>query len=156
MAEKTVTPAKTTEAQPRYRLDLFDQLQDEFDRMWTGRWPLLWPTAHPFTPIEEWSPRADVYSQNGSIVIKAELPGVKKEDIDISVENGSLIIRGERKSEEKVEETDFYRMERSHGTFYRRLPMPKGVTAEQIKAEYKDGVLKVTVPKPARARPVGT
>jgi HSP20 family protein len=93
----------------------------------------------------------DVYEANGDLVIHAELPGVEKQDIKLTLDNGDLLIEGERKSEEKLEEKDYYRMERMAGSFYRRLPLPAGVKPEQIHAQYTDGVLEVRVPKGAAA-----
>jgi HSP20 family protein len=151
MSEKTTAPATTQVPKPR-RWDPFDlltQMQTEFDRFWGGRGPAFRPLLRPAELADTWTPRADVFEQNGNIVVKAELPGVKKEDIDVAVEDGDLVVRGERTSEETVEEKDYLRMERSSGGFYRRLPLPEGTTAEQIAATYKDGVLEVTVPKPA-------
>jgi HSP20 family protein len=151
MDEKTIAPA-TAEAPTPRRWDPFDllsQMQTELDRFWGGRWPAIRPPRRPAEFADAWTPRADVYEQNDSIVVKAELPGVKKEDIGVAIEDGDLVVRGERKSEEKVEEKDYYRMERSYGSFYRRLPLPESVTAEQITAKFADGVLEITVPKPA-------
>lgn len=152
MSEKTsVMPATTNgskEAKARRwePIDLLTQMQNEFDRFWDERWP-AWRSMRRLPGMTStWSPRADVFEKDGKIVVKAELPGVKKEDVDVSIENGDLIIHGERHAEEKVEEKDYYRMERSSGSFYRRLPLPEGVTSEQITATYKDGVLEVTAP----------
>lgn len=152
-APETTAPAATEAPKPR-RWDPFDlltQMQTELDRFWGGRWPTIRPPRRPAEFAEAWTPRADVFELNGSIVVKAELPGVKKEDIDVAVEDGDLVVRGERKAEETVEEKDFYRMERSYGSFYRRLPLPEGVSADQIAAKFADGILEVTVPKPATA-----
>jgi HSP20 family protein len=102
------------------------------------------------------SPRADVFEQNGAIVVAVELPGVKKEDIDVAVENGDLVIRGARSSDEAINEKDYYWTERFQGSFYRWLPLPAGVSAEQISATYEDGVLTVTVPKPIAETPTAT
>ena len=85
-------------------------------------------------------------------MIKAELPGVNKEDIDLSIDQGELVIRGERKSEERTEETNYVRMERSYGSFYRRLPLPKGVTEDDISATQADGVLEVRIRQPESER----
>jgi HSP20 family protein len=95
----------------------------------------------------------DVFEKNGNVIIKAELPGVDKKDITVTIEGGDLIIEGERKNESEVTEKDYYRLERSYGTFYRRLPMPFEVKAEQVKASYTDGVLEIQIPKPAEATP---
>lgn len=147
----TVATAKTEEPAKLRRWDLMDvmtQMQNDLDRLWGGRFAALRPLRRFTESGETWSPRADVYEQNGNLVVKAELPGVKKEDITVAVEDGDLVIRGERTHEEKVEEKDYYRMERSTGAFYRRLPLPEGITVDQIAATYNDGVLEVTMPKP--------
>jgi HSP20 family protein len=143
MSERKMTPATTGQSQVR-RWDPFSrlsQLESEFERLFDVRWPRM----RPFMP------RVDVYEQDGNLVTKAELPGVKKEDIDISIEGGDLIIRGERKQESEVKEENYYRMERSSGTFYRRLPMPEGVQPDQITANFSDGVLEIRIPKPQAA-----
>jgi HSP20 family protein len=88
----------------------------------------------------------DVYQKNGTLMITAELPGLKPEDVEVTVEDGDLIIKGERKAEKEVKEKDYYRMERSYGEFYRRQPLPEGIKPEQITATFADGVLHVTIP----------
>jgi HSP20 family protein len=125
---------------------------DPFDRFFGDRRPL----HRMAKPPDTWAPSADMHDQDGSIVVKVELPGVKKEDIAVAVEDGDLVIRGERKTDSKVEEKDYYRMERSFGAFYRRFPLPNGLNAEQIEVAYADGELKVTVPRPAAAQPAKT
>ena len=95
----------------------------------------------------------DIFEKDGALTVKAELPGVKKEDVAITLEGSDLIVRGERKAESEVREEDYYRMERSYGGFYRRLPLPFEVEAGQVKASFTDGVLEVTIPKPAAAAP---
>jgi HSP20 family protein len=124
-------------------IDLLNQMQAEFDQFWTNRWPAVQLARRAEA---EWAPRADVYEQDGKLVIKAELPGVAKDDVDVMIDGDDLVIRGERKAEEKVEEKDYYRMERSYGSFYRRIPLPEGATADKITATFKDGVLEVTAP----------
>jgi HSP20 family protein len=98
-------------------------------------------------------PSTDVYEKDGNLVVKAELPGMKKEDIEVTLDQGDLVIRGERKAESEVTEEDYYRLERSYGSFYRRLPLGFHVTAEQIAASYHDGVLEVRIPKPKQEQP---
>jgi HSP20 family protein len=152
-----VATAPATPETPKPRrwepFEFLTQMQADLDRFWGGRWPEFRLLRRPVEFAEVWTPRADVYEQNGSIVVKAELPGVSKEDIHVTIEEGDLVVQGERKAEEKVEEKDYYRLERSYGSFYRRLPLPEGVTAEQIDATFADGVLQVTVPKPVIAPP---
>jgi HSP20 family protein len=120
--------------------DLLNQMKSEMDR--------VFGEFRPFARSGQWSPALDVYNEGGSTVIKAELPGVKKEDIELSIDQGDLIIRGERKSDERTEETNYVRMERSYGSFYRRLPLPKGVTENEISATQADGVLEVRIKQP--------
>lgn len=136
--------------------DLFDEMQDEMARLWSQTWPFMpRPLARPLRRLAmaTWTPRIDVYTKDGNLMVKAELPGMKKEDIDVSLEDGDLIIRGERKAEHEVKEENYYRMERSYGSFYRRLPLDFTPRAEEIKATYKDGILEITVPRPAETPP---
>jgi HSP20 family protein len=95
----------------------------------------------------------DVFEKNGYLMIKAELPGVEKEDIKVEMVEGDLIVHGERKSESEVKESDYYRLERAYGSFHRRLPIPFEVKPEQVKANYKDGVLEIQIPRPTQPAP---
>ncbi len=133
--------------------DLFEDMQREMARFWNQlspfagwspfRAPRVWAQTGP-----AWEPTADVYEKDDNLIVKAELPGVKKEDIDIELDQESLIIRGERHGEHEVRDEQFYRSERSYGSFYRRLPVPEGVRPDQIHASFADGVLEVRMPKP--------
>lgn len=95
----------------------------------------------------------DVYETDKEIIVKAALPGVKPEEIDISVTSDSLTIRGESRHEEKVEKENFYRQEIRYGAFSRIVPLPAPIRAEEADAEYKDGLLTVKLPKKEEARP---
>ena len=99
-------------------------------------------------------PSVDVYEEKDSIVIKAEIPGTERNDIDVRLLDNSIIISGEKKTEEKLERKDYFRMERSHGTFTRTVNLPAGIDAEHAKASFKDGVLEVRIPKTA-SRSIG-
>ncbi len=103
--------------------------------------------------IGAWSPLCDIYEDGDDIVVKAELPGLDRNDIDVQVENNILTIRGERKREKEVKSDNLYRTERSYGAFSRSFTLPVTVDTERIKAEYKDGVLHVTLPKLEEAKP---
>lgn len=94
-----------------------------------------------------WQPAIDVTEDKENFILKADLPGLKKEDIHVSVENGILTIEGERQSETEQKEKDYHRIERSYGRFVRSLNLGTSVDDSKIKANYKDGVLEVTVPK---------
>jgi len=100
-----------------------------------------------------WSPALDVYETENDIVVKAELPGMKPEDVDISVVGDTLTIKGEKKQEEEIKKENYYRLERSYGSFQRSLRLPVDVKPDKIKATYKDGVLKVTLPKSEEVKP---
>ena len=100
-----------------------------------------------------WTPAFDVYEEKDNFVVKAELPGMKKEDINVSLHDGDLIISGERKHDTKSEGTEVYRAERFFGKFQRSVTLPTTVAANNVKAEYKDGVLTVTLPKSEEAKP---
>ncbi len=100
-----------------------------------------------------WSPAIEVAERDGQMQVHAELPGLKPEDVKVEVTDEALIIRGERKYEHEDKDGDVYRSERRYGQFYREIPLPEGANAEQAKANFKDGVLEVTLPLPeARGR----
>ena len=101
-----------------------------------------------------WTPAVDVFSRESDLVIRAELPGVDPaKDVDISVEDGVLRIRGQRKSEQRDEGANYFRMETSYGAFERNIPLPDGVNIDDIKAAHKNGVLEVVVPGAAQIAP---
>jgi HSP20 family protein len=145
--------ATMTEVKPARRWDPFSMLSEleaEMDRMFGRRLPAMFPLRRYTTSLGEgWAPSADMYEKDGDIVVKAELPGVEKDGIDVSIERGDLVIKGERKAEAEVKEDKYYRMERFAGSFYRRFPLPEGIDTNKITADYKDGVLEIRVPKPA-------
>jgi len=97
-------------------------------------------------------PKADIFEHEGTLVIKAELPGVKKGDVELTMDDGDLVISGERKAEPAIKDEDYYQGETRHGKFYRRLRLPAWAKLEQIKADHKDGVLEIRVPMPARPK----
>ena len=97
--------------------------------------------------VEIWAPRIDVYEKDNNIIIEAEIPGAKKEDIEVKIKDNAVIIKGEVKREEEKKEENMYRSERFYGHFERVIPLPVEVKAEEAKAEIKDGILKLTIPK---------
>ena len=100
-----------------------------------------------------WAPAVDIYEQDGNIVLKAEIPGVDPKKVDIRLENNILTLRGERLFEGEVKRDQYHRVERSYGVFSRAFTLPSVVDQEKIKAECKDGVLKLTLPKREEAKP---
>jgi HSP20 family protein len=107
--------------------------------------PAMWRRI----PVVEmgWAPAIEVFEKEDKFVVKAELPGMKEEDIDVSVVGDTLTIKGERKAETEVKEEDYYCCERSYGSFSRSIALPSSVDAKKIEASYEDGVLEVTLPK---------
>jgi HSP20 family protein len=125
-------------------------LRDEIDRLFEG--PLT-EFARTSGLLGGWSPALDLHEDKDNFVVKVEVPGMKKEDIDVTLQEGALSISGERKSEEKFEDAEVYRSERFVGRFQRTISLPAPVAADKIKAQYKDGVLTVTLPKTEEAKP---
>jgi len=125
-------------------------LRDEIDRLFEAPLAELTQTSNL---LSGWTPALDVFEQKENFVIKAELPGMKKEDITVSLHDGSLSISGERKSETRHEDAEVYRAERFFGRFQRAVTLPAPIAADKVQAQYKDGVLTVTLPKTEEARP---
>jgi len=100
-----------------------------------------------------WAPPVDIYETGNNLVIKAELPGIDPKDVEVRVENGTLAVSGERKSEKEVKEGNYHRVERSYGSFHRSFNLPPTVSSENVTAEYKDGVLTLTLAKREEAKP---
>jgi HSP20 family protein len=100
-----------------------------------------------------WIPAIDMYETENDIVIKAELPGITKEDIDIEVKDGILSLKGERKRDKEVKEENYHRVERYYGAFHRRFALPSHVDSDKVKAKFKDGLLEITLPKAEAAKP---
>lgn len=117
----------------------------------TWRHPLLWRRV----PTENmaWLPSLEMYEKEDKVVVRAEIPGMKQEEIDISVEDSTLTIKGERKAESEVKDEDYYRCELSYGRFSRSIALPSKVQAEQVAASYDDGILEITLPKSPEAKP---
>jgi len=113
--------------------------------------PALW---RRLPTIERgWIPSIDVFEKEDKFVVKAELPGMKAEDFDVSVVGDTLTIKGERKAESEVKEEDYYCCERSYGSFSRSITLPSTVDAKKVEATYEDGVLEVTLPKAVEVKP---
>lgn len=125
-------------------------LRDEIDRLFEA--PLA-ELARSSQLLSGWTPAFDVYEDKDNFYVRAELPGMRKEDIDLSMHNGSLSISGERKNDETVKDAEVYRSERFFGRFQRTMTLPREVAVEKIKAQYKDGILSVTLPKAEEAKP---
>jgi HSP20 family protein len=99
-----------------------------------------------------WAPSVDIYENKDQIVLEAELPGMKREDFDLSIENNVITLRGERRFEKTDESDNYHRVERSYGSFTRSFTLPQSVSADEATADYSNGVLRVTLPKREEAK----
>jgi HSP20 family protein len=124
-------------------------LQDQFNRLFNEQFR----NRTEESAWTSWAPAVDIYETPNELVVKADLPDVNEKDIDVRVENNLLTIRGERKFEKSVSEENFLRVERTYGSFSRSFSLPNTVNAEKIGAEYKNGVLTVTLPKREESKP---
>lgn len=126
------------------------RLRNQIDRLFD--FPFGWDVSEP-SSLEGWSPVVDVFENQDHVTVKAEIPGMRKEDIDVSVEGKTLSICGERREEkEEGKGTANYRSERYFGRFYRSVPLPSAVDSGKVGAKYTDGVLTVTLPKTEEAK----
>ncbi|HEY5600017.1 MAG TPA: Hsp20/alpha crystallin family protein [Candidatus Manganitrophaceae bacterium] len=120
------------------------KMQDEMDRMFSSFWT---KTDHDLAEGVAWMPSVDMYEDKDQIVVKAELPGVRKEDVSLALTEDILTIKGERKYEREEKRENYFRLEGSYGMFHRALQLPRPVKFDAVKAEFKDGVLKIILPK---------
>lgn len=105
-----------------------------------------------FEQMSQWSPQTEIFERGNELVIRADLPGMTKDDINVDIEDDQIIIRGERRDERESDEQGFYHTERSYGSFYRSFPLPQGIDAEQANASFNNGVLEITMPKPTQTK----
>lgn len=125
-------------------------LREEIDRLFDL--PLAgFSASSPW--MSGWTPALDVYEDKDQFVVKAELPGMKKDDIEVSLHDGSLTLSGERKNQHENREEGVYRSERYFGRFQRTVDLPAAVADDKVKAEYRDGILSITLPKAEEAKP---
>lgn len=128
---------------------------DDMERMMEGlmgRGP-RWMPAFKWPPeFEMGYPSVDVFEDADKVTVKAELPGMGKDDVEVNVSDGVITISGEKKKEEKVEKKDYYRLERSYGSFSRTVRLPSEIQSDKAEARFKDGVLEVTLPKTEQAK----
>jgi len=126
--------------------------QDEFSRLFDTAFPQF------FRPEEglqrgSWNPVVDIYENQDTIVLEADLPGLKPGDFELSIENFTLTLKGERKFEKKSDGDNYHRVERSYGSFTRTFTLPSTINVEGVQAEFKEGVLRVSLPKREEVRP---
>jgi HSP20 family protein len=147
MTNQTEAPAKEAEAPKSVtttRRLAFPDLFDEMDRFWETFMTAPW-RSRAFGR-QKMMPALDVFEKDGKLQINAELPGMKDKDIEIEVTDDALTISGEKRDEREVKEDNYYRSERTYGSFRRQVALPAGAETDQIEATFKDGVLKIAIP----------
>ena len=134
---------------PFYELErLHGELNNLFDWSFTGM-----PARSSGLLETGWAPAVDIYESKDAVIVKADLPGLKKDEIDVTVQDNVMIIKGEKKQSEEIKEGDYVRTERFYGSFHRAITLPVDVDASKAKAEYKNGTLEMTLPKKEEAKP---
>jgi len=141
--------------------DMLERFADEMNsvfedfglgRSWLGpRFGRGWLPTPSRSRADLWNPQIEVTQQANELVVRADLPGMKRDDVCVDVTDSDIRISGERRQEEETERGGIYRSERSYGSFYRTIPLPEGAIADQAKATFKDGVLEIRMPAPPQA-----
>ena len=144
-------------AQAAHPLNPFDEMErifeSRFPRGWLRPFQMEWPSwGEKMAPFAGKTPSVDIIDRDNEIVVKAELPGVDKKDLEISVTKNTVTIKGTTSHEEKDEKGDYYRCEMSRGSYSRTLALPSDVDENKAKAQFKDGVLNLTLPKIEKAK----
>ncbi len=144
--EKTELVTKE-ETRPESYLGEFERY---FEKLFRHPFSLMTPPTWGFADfpkLGEISPSIDIFEEGAEMVVKAEIPGIAKEDLNVAITEDTLTISGEKKQEEKIEKKDYHRVERSYGSFCRNFRLPDNVSGEKAKASFKDGILEVRIPK---------
>lgn len=128
-----------------------EEMSDRLNRVFTR--PTVRTNGKEQLTVADWMPIVDISETDGEYLIKAELPEVKKEDVKVTVENGVLTLQGERRQEKEEQGKKYHRVERSYGSFVRSFTLPESIDESGVKAEYKDGVLNLHLPKSEKVKP---
>lgn len=155
--EKKESKQEVQKVQPATAMSPFEEMEKLFEgrfpRGWFSPFHMKWPVlSEVAAPFEGKTPSVDVIDRDDEVIVKAELPGVEKKDLDISVTNNSVTIKGTTSHEAKEEKGDYYRCEMSRGSYSRMLALPSEVDEDKAKATFKNGVLELTLPKVKKAR----
>jgi HSP20 family protein len=145
---------EVVKAEPARAVSPFEDMEKRFEEFFKRPFSMFGPSWMPRMKFPEMgviSPEMDIFEDGNDVVVKAEMPGIKKEDIEVNLTDDTVTVSGEKKKEEKVEKKDYYRVERSYGSFSRSFRLPKEVQSDKAKATFKDGVLEIRVPKTAEA-----
>jgi HSP20 family protein len=133
----------------RWERDMDRMMEDFFGRRMRPWWPERWSRREV---MELEAPAVDLFEDKNDIVVKVELPGMEKENVEVKLTDHMLTIKGEKKKEQEIKEENYYRSERSYGSFIRTLELPADVHADKVKASFKNGVLEVRLPKTEEAK----
>ncbi len=129
------------------------ELREEMDKLFERTFSRRVPERRAVPVVRGWAPAVDMFERANEVVVRIEVPGMSKEEIDISVMENTLTIFGERKAEEEIKDDDYYCCERFYGKFRRDIMLPQGVDTENIRASCKSGILEVVLPKKQKAKP---
>jgi HSP20 family protein len=155
--KKKESKKEVQKVQAAHPLSPFDEMErffeSRFPRGWMRPFQWEWPSwSEKMAPFEGKTPSVDIIDRDNEIVVKAELPGVDKKDLDISVTRNTVTIKGSTSHEEKEEKGDYYRCEMSSGSYSRTLALPADVDEDKAKAQFKNGILNLTLPKIEKAK----
>lgn len=145
---------EVAKVEPAHAVSPFEEMEKRFEEFFRQPFSIFGPSWLPSVKFPESgmiSPDIDIFEDGGDVVVKAEIPGMRKEDIEVNLTDEMVTVSGEKKKEETVEKKNYYRVERSHGSFRRSFRLPKEVQSDKAKAKFKDGVLEIRVPKTAEA-----
>ena len=145
---KVLAPRRPFMDLTRWDSEMDRMMEDFFGRSMRPWWPAQWLRGDG----EITAPVVDVYEEKDEVVVKAELPGLDKKDIEVNISDSELTLKGQKKKEEEIEKENYYRRERSYGAFLRSVELPTDVQADKVKASFKNGVLEVRVPKTEEAK----
>jgi len=148
-------PKELVKHEPSRAISPFETMERWLEEAFRRPFSLLGPSWLPRlreTEMEEVMPSVDIFEEGDNVVVKAELPGIRKEDIDVKMTDNTVIISGEKKKEEKVERKNYYREERSYGSFTRSFRLPVEVQTDKAKAQFKEGLLEIRIPKTEEAK----
>lgn len=146
---------EVAKAEPSRALSPFEEMESLFNEAFRSPFSLLGPSMWPrmrMPEMEEVQPSIDIFEEDGNVMVKAEIPGMRKEDIEVSLTDDTITISGEKKKEEKTEKKNYYRLERSYGSFCRSFRLPKEVQTDKAKANFKDGILEIKIPETEEAK----
>jgi HSP20 family protein len=155
MKETKLPVRRGTEVEPWRFSDVDRVFERAFEDLWSSplAFPrLVGPDFWRVRPMTVEAPTLDIYEEKDDLIVKAEVPGLSKDEIDISLDGSTLTIKGEKKKEEEVKEDDYYRCERTFGAFFRSIELPSDVKADKVTASFKNGVIEIRLPKTEEAK----